>query len=545
MLTTLLAVALTGAAPAATFTVCPSGCDFTTIAAAEAAASNGDSIFLDIGFPVVHTEQGVVTDKFVTILGNGRDVTIWQAAATPGVADGRHLTVGVNGAVFLSDMTLRHGNVTGDGGAVHAMGSLGVTTQLTVGRARFAWNQATGCGGAVYTGTAFGGGFSSTAFEDNQADRGGALCLEGAGANDTIVNTSLFQGNQARLGGAIYSAGVFDGFDVTITGNEASEDGGGFYGPTDQGRVGNATIVGNTAPTSGTGGYVRGSSVANGTPLRSSVVALNVGGDCDSPRNASSSWDGDGSCNTGGSTGDPRLQPLRDNSSRNGLPTMAPREDSPLIDAATASCTFIDQRLLDRELGGAECDIGAHERWEFKTCQSPFAAIPDDDADGWSQTVSFASVPGVFLGHRVIDVKASVFVTHSWVGDLVLELEHDGRRALLMDRPGVPASTFGCSGNNVLATFDRDAALPVEDQCAGGTPTIGGRVRPNSSLTAWNGQTGVGDWTLTARDVEGGETGQMVTWCLYVEMMEDFLDLPIFEDGFESADTSAWSATTP
>ena len=35
----------------------------------------------------------------------------------------------------------------------------------------------------------------------------------------------------------------------------------------------------------------------------------------------------------------------------------------------------------------------------------------------------------------------------------------------VVDQPGVPASTFGCSGSNFDATLDDDAADPVEDQC--------------------------------------------------------------------------------
>lgn len=535
---TPLLFALSASASAVVYRVCPSGCDFTSIAAAIDAASNNDVIELDIELPTVHTEQGVVTDKTIHISGNGRDVTIWQAASAPGSASDRLLTLGLGGALFLRDMTMRHGNVTGDGGALHAVGSSGITTDLTISRVRFSDNQATGCGGAVYAGAVVDGSLSTSVFENNSADEGGAICLEGSGSNDIQLQYSLLQGNQARLGGAVYSAGILRASSSTIVDNVATEDGGGFYGPTDQGNLLNMTIVGNSAPPTGTGGFVRGS-VGVFTPLRSSVVAHNPGGDCDYSRSASSSWDSDGSCNTDGNTGDPKLQPLRDSASRSATPTMAPREDSPLVDAGFASCDFLDQRLLDRDLGGA-CDIGAHERWEFEICQSPFAAIPDADPAGWSQTVNFSNVPGVSLGHRVVDVKASVFVTHSWVGDLALELEHDGTRATLMDRPGVPGSTFGCSGNNVIATFDRDATDPVEEECAGSTPTIGGRVRPNGPLTSWNGRNGVGDWTLTARDLVGGELGEMVTWCLHVEMMEEFLDLPFFEDGFESGDLAAW-----
>ncbi len=86
-------------------------------------------------------------------------------------------------------------------------------------------------------------------------------------------------------------------------------------------------------------------------------------------------------------------------------------------------------------------------------------------------------------GGTIADVNFTVNMAHVWVGDIGMTISHNSTNVTVLDRPGVPASTYGCSGDNVVATLDDEASLPVENQCAGSTPTIGGTFTPNNALS--------------------------------------------------------------
>ena len=527
-------VALPWAAAGADHSVCATGCDFTLIATAVDAASSGDLIRVEVELPQVHTESGVVIEKNLTIRGLGRDRTVVQAAATVGEATDRILTARAGASVFLEDLTLQHGSQS-LGGAVLAEGDPGFTTDLTVSDVRFQGNRATSFGGGLFADFDSVVTITDSIFEDNEAGTGGGLASEGS---DLSLRESLLMGNSADRGGGVYhSNGDLVVWNTTVTGNTATIEAGALFIPTSVPVLRHVTIVDNSAPTTGGLDFLA-ASVSN------TVIADNPGGDCSreitgaGPRN----WDSDGSCGISVvGSGDPELEPLRDN----GGPTwtFAPEEESPLLDAGQQSdCAAFDQRGLDRDLGG-DCDIGAYERYELKTCESPNAAIPDNDPVGLSQTVDLDTPDG--LVDRILDVNASVFLLHTWVGDLTLSLSHEGRVADLVDRPGVPASQFGCGEDNILASFDDSADTAAEDVCSTTGSAIGGRFQPNVSLSTFRGIGGNGEWTFTAVDQAPTFTGTLLSWCVYVEIFDEAPEPPFFADGFESGNTTAWSSIAP
>lgn len=108
-------------------------------------------------------------------------------------------------------------------------------------------------------------------------------------------------------------------------------------------------------------------------------------------------------------------------------------------------------------------------------------------------------------------------INHTWVGDLVATLTHvdTGTAAILLDRPGVPASTVGCGEDNVMCTLDDEAANPVENECAGGT-AIGGSLRSEQLLSRFDGQSQAGTWRLRISDNADMDTGSLVRWCIEV-----------------------------
>ena len=146
------------------------------------------------------------------------------------------------------------------------------------------------------------------------------------------------------------------------------------------------------------------------------------------------------------------------------------------------------------------------------SCNLAVTQIPDANPTGVSSSIV------VVADETIDDLEISVDITHTWVGDLIVSLEHNGVTAVLMDRPGVPATTFGCSGDNISVTFTDSAAITVEGECAGTNPTINGLFLPMDSLmAAFGGMSTQGTWTLTVSDNGGGDTGTLDEWCVVTQ----------------------------
>jgi len=150
-------------------------------------------------------------------------------------------------------------------------------------------------------------------------------------------------------------------------------------------------------------------------------------------------------------------------------------------------------------------------------CNFPDLPIPDNTPEG--VTDNFIVAPGP---HVIMDLDIHVEITHTWVGDLIVTLEHvdTGTRVTLMDRPGKPVSYNGCSSDDVAATLDDEAGSPVEDACASTTPAISGLFIPNEPLSAFDGEDIAGEWSLTVSDEAGLDVGVLVQWCFMPAVSE-------------------------
>jgi proprotein convertase P-domain-containing protein len=142
-------------------------------------------------------------------------------------------------------------------------------------------------------------------------------------------------------------------------------------------------------------------------------------------------------------------------------------------------------------------------------CSAPGLNIPDNDPNGLSVVIPIPS------SRTIQDLNVLLIIDHSRVGDLRARLSHSATTVTLFDRPGVPATQFGCTGQNVVATFDDDATAPAETSC---DPNSGlsGAIKPDQPLAAFNGQNIQGNWTLNVADLEAatGAVGSLTQWCL-------------------------------
>jgi len=134
-------------------------------------------------------------------------------------------------------------------------------------------------------------------------------------------------------------------------------------------------------------------------------------------------------------------------------------------------------------------------------------AIPDNNASGVTHVFSVAE------NHVLTDLDVRVEIAHTFVGDLKIELESPAAtRITLLDRPGVPASTYGCGNNDMNVTFDDASGFDPESYCAGNTPWYVGPAAPVGLLSAFNGESTMGDWKLIVSDNAGADTGSIIDW---------------------------------
>ena len=157
---------------------------------------------------------------------------------------------------------------------------------------------------------------------------------------------------------------------------------------------------------------------------------------------------------------------------------------------------------------------------------------------------SVIDVISVADSREIVDLNVYVLASHTWVGDVTINLSHDGTDIDLINRPGVPASQFGCDGDNIDATFDDAAAQVAEDDCSAATGLTGEFV-PNEALSAFNGASISGDWTLTIADALAPDPGVREEWCLIPQLASQSVEVTLDGSGSGMVTSSPMGINCP
>jgi subtilisin-like proprotein convertase family protein len=160
--------------------------------------------------------------------------------------------------------------------------------------------------------------------------------------------------------------------------------------------------------------------------------------------------------------------------------------------------------------------------WAFQTarqvCGFEFASEEVPVVISSAQPVTVASSLTLTDTRPVADVDVWVNVRHTWVSDLRARLVGpSGDTALLFDQPGIPASSAGCSGDDIAAVFDDNAALTAADfekTCNATPPAIAGVFQPIDALARFNHKPTAGAWRLEVRDLAEDDGGAIEAWGL-------------------------------
>jgi subtilisin-like proprotein convertase family protein len=152
---------------------------------------------------------------------------------------------------------------------------------------------------------------------------------------------------------------------------------------------------------------------------------------------------------------------------------------------------------------------------------STLTAIPDatSSTPGAAVEVPF-SIAGV--NGNIGEVTFSVYLTHTYVGDLVLTLlAPDGSSVILSDMAGSNGTTTSPTGAafgtscGTYTVFSDLGATSISSQAS--PPAIVGTYRPSFPLNAFNGRNANGTWKLRIQDFGPQDVGNFVCGTLSVK----------------------------
>lgn len=135
-------------------------------------------------------------------------------------------------------------------------------------------------------------------------------------------------------------------------------------------------------------------------------------------------------------------------------------------------------------------------------------AIPNNSPAGTTYTFNITA------SQVITDLDVYVDMSHTFLGDVTLQLNHGAVNSRLIDRPGIPGA--GCSGDNVDNVFDDEGTINGENSCANSTPAYpaGASIIPLTPLSVFDGANVNGEWSLFMRDLAAANTGTVHTICL-------------------------------
>ncbi len=195
------------------------------------------------------------------------------------------------------------------------------------------------------------------------------------------------------------------------------------------------------------------------------------------------------------------------------------------------SCDLASGASTDCDGNGAldECQLAAgapdcNSNGQLDSCDISLGTSFDCDLSGVPDecesavTLSVPSTPGLSIDHLsptvatinvgstvvITDLDVAVQITHTWIGDLGINLASPSGTVLNLK------SDSSLDVDNINVTFD-DAGVPYSEPDLPNGLTMQPQV---SALSGVNGENGLGTWTMTITDSFAGDNGTLNLWRL-------------------------------
>jgi len=148
------------------------------------------------------------------------------------------------------------------------------------------------------------------------------------------------------------------------------------------------------------------------------------------------------------------------------------------------------------------------------TCIGEPATIVDSSTDAPALAIvdntTVSTTMNVTDDFLITDLDVDIDITHTWTGDLQITLESPaGTQVLIFD-----GSADGCSGDNIMDRYDDESANALDCQAGSGNAFPEADYVPSNPLSAFDGESTLGVWTLSIEDTAGGDQGTLNSWTL-------------------------------
>jgi len=124
------------------------------------------------------------------------------------------------------------------------------------------------------------------------------------------------------------------------------------------------------------------------------------------------------------------------------------------------------------------------------------------------------STRNITLDEVITDLNVTINVQHVWAGDMELKLTSPAGTEVLL----LANSKCDLGIDDIAVTYD-DEGIPLvcQPSLPGTPPAVGGTIIPEAALSAFDGESTMGNWVLTATDgFPSGDGGQFLNYSIQI-----------------------------
>ena len=132
---------------------------------------------------------------------------------------------------------------------------------------------------------------------------------------------------------------------------------------------------------------------------------------------------------------------------------------------------------------------------------------PGQTIDTTGSDVTISSVLSVTDDQTLNDLNVDLNINHTWIADLEITLTSPAGTSVVIFSGGAD----GCGSSDLVATLDDESANPLDCQAGDAFPLAD--YMPSNALSAFDGESTLGDWTLSITDTFPGlDGGTLNSW---------------------------------